>query len=211
MDPAVFGRLGIDVILREAAFLQLTIGWYKSGLDRRSTRNTPSELRRRPDHPIVHFSSARRKKNGQEAIHRETETAIGATAHRLRRGRLRSAAHAGTQGARAKRHHDLVTLQGPGVFLGAAVSKQGGTNDLTFVILDIDGRNVVNLSYAAAANQGLTEQNPYGLVLLQSAAIKTMTHGFPTPLLYKRSLRLRVTVNEPGVVQILANVVHGGA
>jgi hypothetical protein len=48
-------------------------------------------------------------------------------------------------------------------------------------------------------------------VLLHSAAIKTMTLGFPTPLLYKRSLNLRVTVNEPGVVQILGNVVHGGA
>ena len=50
----------------------------------------------------------------------------------------------------------LVTLKGPGVFLGAEVAKQGGTNDLTFVILDIDGRNVTNLSYAAAANAGLT-------------------------------------------------------
>jgi len=107
--------------------------------------------------------------------------------------------------------HDLVTLNGPGVFLGAAISKQGGTNDLTFVILDIDGRNVANLSYAGATNEGLTQQNPYGLVLLHSAAIKTMTLGFPTPLLYKRSLKLSVTVNEPGVVQILGNVVHGGA
>jgi hypothetical protein len=107
--------------------------------------------------------------------------------------------------------HDLVSLSGPGVFLGAAISKQGGTNDLTFVILDIDGRNVTNLSYAGAVNEGLKEQNPYGLVLLQSPVIKTMTIGFPTPLLYRRSLKLRVTVNEPGVVQILANVVHGGA
>ena len=78
-----------------------------------------------------------------------------------------------TQGLRAPAPvgtHDLVTLNGPGVFLGAAVSKQGGTNDLTFVILDIDGRNVVNLSYAAATNEGLTQQNPYGLVLLHSSA-----------------------------------------
>ena len=36
-----------------------------------------------------------------------------------------------------------------------------------------------------------------------------MTLGFPTPLRYKRSLNLRVTVNEPAVVQILGNVVHG--
>ena len=107
--------------------------------------------------------------------------------------------------------HTLVTLTGPGVFLGAAVSKQGGTNDLTFVILDIDGRNVTNLSYAAAVNQGLTEHNPYGLVLVQSAAIKTFTVGFPTPLLYRRSLKLSVTVNEANVVQILANVIHGTA
>ena len=106
--------------------------------------------------------------------------------------------------------YSLVTLKGPGVFLGAEISKQGGTNDLTFVILDIDGRNVANLSYSGAINQGLTQQNPYGLVLLQSPAIKTVTIGFPTPLVYKRGLNLSVTVNEGNVVQILANVIHGG-
>lgn len=106
--------------------------------------------------------------------------------------------------------HELVTLQGPGVFVAMEVSKQGGTNDLTFVILDIDGRNVTNLSFAAAINQGLTQQNPYGLVVVQSSALETMTVGFPTPLIYKESLRLRVAVNEPNVVQIVANVIHGG-
>jgi len=65
-----------------------------------------------------------------------------------------------TQGLRAPAPngtHDLVTLRGPGVFVGAEVTKQGGTNDLTFVVLDIDGRNVTNLSYAAANNSGLTQ------------------------------------------------------
>ena len=103
----------------------------------------------------------------------------------------------------------LVNLQGPGVFLGAEVSKQGGTNDLTFVILDIDGVNVTNMSYAAARNLGLLQQNPFGLVLLQSALVKTMTIGFPTPLRFARSLRLSVKVSEPTVVQILANVITG--
>jgi hypothetical protein len=119
-----------------------------------------------------------------------------------------------TQGLRApapQGNHLLVSLKGPGVFLAAEVAKQGGTNDLTFVILDIDGRNVVNLSYAAVVNQGLTQHNPYGLVLLQSPALKTMTMGFPTPLRYQRSLELKVTVNEANVVQILGNVVHGSA
>jgi len=119
-----------------------------------------------------------------------------------------------TQGLKApapQGNHVLVALRGPGVYLGAEVTKQGGTNDLTFVILDIDGRNVVNLSFAALANQGLTQQNPYGLVLLQSPALKTMTMGFPTPLRYQRSLELKVTINEPNIVQILGNVVHGRA
>jgi hypothetical protein len=107
--------------------------------------------------------------------------------------------------------HDLVALDGPGVFVAAAVSKQGGTNDLTFVILDIDGRNVTNLSFAAANNLGLTQHNPYGLVMLHSTALKTVTVGFPTPLVYKRSLRLSVKVNETNVVQIVANVIHGAA
>ncbi len=119
-----------------------------------------------------------------------------------------------TQGLKApagRGNHVLVTLEGPGVFLAAEVSKQGGANDLTFVILDIDGRNVTNLSFAAAGNQGLTQHNPYGLVMLQSAALKTMTIGFPAPLRYERRLVLRVTVNEPNVVQILGNVIHGTA
>src|SRR5262245_17228670 len=106
--------------------------------------------------------------------------------------------------------HNLVSLKGPGVFLGAEVSKQGGNSDLTFVILDIDGRNVTNLSFAAVANQGLNQQNPYGLPLRGSGSLKTMTVGFPTPLLYKKELRLSVTVNEPNVAQVLANVIHGG-
>ena len=104
--------------------------------------------------------------------------------------------------------HDLVTLKGPGVFLAAEVSKQGGTNDLTFVSLDIDGRNVTSISFAALANQGLTQHNPYGLAVFHSA-LKTVTVGFPTPLLYNDSLKLSVTVNEPNVAQIVGNVIHG--
>jgi hypothetical protein len=48
------------------------------------------------------------------------------------------------------------------------------------------------------------------LVVLHAGSLKTMTIGFPTPLLYKRRLTLSVTVNEANVAQILANVIHGG-
>jgi hypothetical protein len=117
-----------------------------------------------------------------------------------------------TQGLKAPApngDHLLVNLEGPGIFLGAEVTKQGGATGLTFVILDIDGRNVTNVSYAAAENSGLTQQNPYGLVLLHSAALKNLTIGFPSPLRFQKQLRLSVTVNEGGVAQILANVIHG--
>lgn len=118
-----------------------------------------------------------------------------------------------TQGLRApapKGEHKLVTLKGPGKFISAEISKQGGTNDLTFVILDIDGNNVVNLSVAAARNWGLTQHNSYGLVLLESAAgIKTLTIGFPYPLQFDSELTLKVDVQEDEVVQILANVIGG--
>jgi hypothetical protein len=105
--------------------------------------------------------------------------------------------------------HVLVHLKGPGVFVGAECVKQGGTTNLTFVVLDLDGRNVTNVSYAAAENGGLTQQNPYGLVLLRTSSLKNLTVGFPTPLRYERELKLSVVVNEPGVVQVLANVIHG--
>lgn len=117
-----------------------------------------------------------------------------------------------TQGLRApapKGDHVLVSLEGPGVFLGAQVTKQGGATGLTFVILDIDGRNVTNYSFVAAKNAGLTQQNPYGLVFLDSGVLETVTVGWPSPLRFESALELKVTVNEENVNQILANVIHG--
>lgn len=104
----------------------------------------------------------------------------------------------------------LIDMKGPGLFLGAHVTKQGGKSGLTFVDLEIDGRNVINLSYAAAKNWSLLQQNPYGLVLLGATkSIKNFTIGWPSPLRYWKSLKLSVTVREAGVVQIVANVIHG--
>lgn len=117
----------------------------------------------------------------------------------------------GLKAPAGKGDHTLVQLKGPGVFVGAAVSKQGGATDLTFVDLTIDGRNVVNLSYAAAQNWGLTQYNPFGIVLLKTGAISNLTIGFPTPLRFEKELVLSANINEVGVVQIIGNVVYGGS
>ena len=100
-------------------------------------------------------------------------------------------------------------LTGPGLFLAGHVTKQGGATGLSFVRLQIDGRSVVDLSFAAAHNWGLTQQNPYGLVVLGSGGLQTFTFGWPVPLVFKRRLDLSVVVNEVGVVQIVANVIRG--
>jgi len=117
-----------------------------------------------------------------------------------------------TQGLKApapKATYALVTLEGPGLFLSANVTKQGGPTGLTFVKLDIDNRNVVNLSFAGARNWGLVTANPFGLQLLSGVGVESFAIGWPFPLTYWRSLKLSVTVNEIGVAQIVANVVHG--
>lgn len=118
-----------------------------------------------------------------------------------------------TQGLKApapRGEYELITLRGPGTFISAQISKQGGTNDLTFVSLDIDGKNVVSLSMAAAENWGLTANNPYGLALLKSkVGIETLTIGYPFPLNFNKELKIKVIVKENGVKQIIANVIHG--
>jgi len=106
--------------------------------------------------------------------------------------------------------HNLVTLKGPGKFVAAQITKQGGASDMTFVSLDIDGKNVVNASIAALNNWAMTQQNPYGVVLLKSpSGIETVTIGYPSTLAFNTSLKLSVTVREPNVVQIIGNVIHG--
>ncbi len=105
--------------------------------------------------------------------------------------------------------HNLVTLRGPGKFVAAQITKQGGNNDMTFVILSIDGKNVVNASFAALNNWALTQQNPYGIVLLKSGSIETVTIGYPSTLSFSKTLNLSVTVHETNVAQIIGNVIHG--
>ena len=120
-----------------------------------------------------------------------------------------------TQGLKTKlkkgNTYKLVSLKGPGLFLTGHVTKQGGGSDLTFVGLRIDGKSVLDLSFAAASNWGLTQDNPYGLVLLKGAPVQNFTFGWPVPLAFKRSLELTVVVNEPGVVQIIGNIIHGAS
>ncbi len=108
--------------------------------------------------------------------------------------------------------YDLVDLDGPGVFVSAFMSKQGGATDITFVSLIIDGQTVVNRSIAALKNFGLTQNNPYGVSVSTSAAeIDVVTIGFSEPLKFREYLLLQAIVGDTdtGVLQILGTVIHG--
>lgn len=105
--------------------------------------------------------------------------------------------------------HKLISIRGRGLLLAGHVTKQGGGNDLTFVKLRIDGKSVIDLSFAGASNWGLTASNPYGIVLLKGGPVQNFTFGWPVPLTFQKSLELSVVVKEAGVVQIVANIIHG--
>lgn len=143
------------------------------------------------------------RKRGKAAVTATAPPCVGGVCNPRRVQGLKAPAPRG--------EHVLINLQGPGVFLAGEVVKQGGGPGLSFVSLDIDGRNVVNISYDAARNSGLTEHSPYGVHYLTSAAgLENLTFGWPTPLVFMRSLTVSAVVRQDGVVQILANVIVGG-
>lgn len=105
--------------------------------------------------------------------------------------------------------HVLVDLKGPGVFVCAAITRQNDPSGLTFVSLVLDGQSIVSLSFEAATNWGLIQPNPYGVMLLKNNSISTLTIGYSLPLSFEKRLTLKVNVQEMGVAQIVANVIHG--
>ena len=106
--------------------------------------------------------------------------------------------------------HTLVTLNGPGKFVSALVTKQGGASGLTFVTLLLDGQPIENRSVIALKNVALGEDNFWGVKVGTSpAGIDAVTIGFPQTLEFKNKLELKVDVAEAGVVQIIGNVIAG--
>ena len=105
--------------------------------------------------------------------------------------------------------HNLVSLTGPGTFVAARMVKQGGASGLTAVSLEIDGKIIVQRNVAALKNWGMTQNNPFGVVVFTNGTIDTVTIGFQQPIEYQTSLVLKALVNETGVAQIIGTVIHG--
>ena len=110
----------------------------------------------------------------------------------------------------AQATYDLVTLAGPGTFISARLTKQGGATGLTAVSLSIDGKTVVQRNIVALKNWGMTQNNPFGVVVFTSpVGIDAVTIGFSQPIAFKQSLVLSAIVGEPGVIQIIGTIIYG--
>lgn len=110
----------------------------------------------------------------------------------------------------AQETYDLVNLDGPGTFVAARLTKQGGITGLTAISLSIDGKTVVQRNIVALKNFGMTQNNPFGVVVVTSpVGIDTVTIGFSQPIAFEESLVLSAQVGESGVVQIIGTVIYG--
>jgi len=104
---------------------------------------------------------------------------------------------------------NAIKQKGPGVFVSAFVTKQGGTNDITQVALYIDGVNVVALTYAGADNFGMDEQNNSGIKLVKGT-VDCISIQFNEPLYYAKECKIEInTGSDSGIAQIVAVAVLG--
>lgn len=113
----------------------------------------------------------------------------------------------------ASGEHELVYLTGPGTFVAARIVRQEDDPavGLTEVALIIDGRPVVQRNIEALKNWGMTQNNPFGVMLMSDPleGIDTVTIGFSQPIYFEESLVLKANVADDDVVQILGTVIYG--
>jgi hypothetical protein len=106
--------------------------------------------------------------------------------------------------------YELVQLVGPGTFVSARLTKQGGAGGFTAVSLEIDGKTIVQRNFVALKNFGMTQNNPFGVMISTSAVgIDAVTIGFSQPIEFEESLILKAIVGESGVIQIIGTVIYG--
>ena len=91
--------------------------------------------------------------------------------------------------------YTLVDIKGPGTFVCAHVNKQGTGSGLCFVNVTIDGKHVMELSYAAMKNMGLSTNNPYGVMVKTVGSIDNAMINFGTPLYFRKNLKVIMKVD----------------
>lgn len=107
---------------------------------------------------------------------------------------------------------DLLSIAGPGTFVSALVDFSGSdVNQIedADVSIILDGNFIFNFDLAGLLDLGLTEANPYGVMITESG--NTMSIGFPVPLAFHNDLILRVSFNSgfSQITEVQAVIFHG--
>ncbi len=108
---------------------------------------------------------------------------------------------------------NAITIDKPGAFLSAVVSKKGGSNApatdtiKTTTRLLIDGNEIVQKSFEVAKAIGLKGHNHSGLSYFAGENnVETMVYGFQEPLIFLRNMSLEVFVSDTAVKKLLLTV-----
>lgn len=93
----------------------------------------------------------------------------------------------------------VLVIPGPGSFISAVVSRNGGTSnrtDQTTVRLSLDHKDIALKSFEVARAMGLSQQNYSGIVWLDGEdAVETLVLGYTQPLYFEEILLVSVLVD----------------
>ncbi len=117
-----------------------------------------------------------------------------------------------------------IRLNGSGSFISAQISKKSVGADTTdsnkyiVIRLRLDDQIIVQQSFKTTRKMGLTQNNPYGITVLEGESsgdeeskkeIDTLTIGFAEPLYFRHNLFLDLWVTDDAVEKIFTSVISG--
>jgi len=103
-------------------------------------------------------------------------------------------------GATATGQRTEFHVMGAGWFSAAEIVKDGGSNDATYVIVELDGAQVMNTSFVSLKNPMMELGTPNLVAKVRSDGSKSvMTIWYGTALKFRGIAAVRVAVQEDGV------------
>ena len=107
---------------------------------------------------------------------------------------------------------DALNVLGGGWFRAAEIVKEGGSNDQTFVTLELDGQSMITTSFASLKNPWMQLSTAYIVANVRSeGSTSTMTIWYSPELRFMGLVVLHVDVQEEGVESVRMRAVMNKA
>jgi len=101
-----------------------------------------------------------------------------------------------------------ISVSVPTGFVGGYVVFQVPSGTLISAQLLLDGQNIWDKTFAAGLNYGFGSDSTYGVKILQTASLQTITFGWQQTLVFQRSLQVIVQGNAV-ITQVTADILTG--